>query len=56
MSKVETVEDLIAELAEHPLSNKVKVWICGDGVSVPIQAIERSVVDVGVVHLEIELK
>lgn len=53
---IETVEDLIAELSEHGLSNKVKVWIRGDGISMPIEAVERSVVEDNIVHLEIELK
>ena len=56
MAKIETVEDLIAELSEHFLSSKIRVWIRGDGVSVPIEAVERSIVEDGIVYLEIELK
>lgn len=53
---IRTVEDLLSELAEHYLTDKIKVWIRGDGVSVPIEAIERSIVEEGIVYLEIELK
>lgn len=56
MPRVETVEDLIAELSEQFLNSKVKVWIRGDGISVPIEAVECSVVEDGLVYLEIDLK
>lgn len=55
-AKIDTVEDLIAELTEHFLNSKIRVLIRGDGVAVPIEEIARSVVDDGLVYLEIELK